>query len=452
MTHIGTTRFCTDITDPRTGEVYDRVPVATAEEVDIAVRTAAEAFDGWRRLTPARRQDALLALADAIGERAMELAEAECRNTGKDFTEVFEDEISTAIDTFRFMAGAARGAHGPVAGEYVEGHSSSLLREPVGVCVLIAPWNHPLASAVDKLAPALATGNTVVLKPAETTPMTARILGEICAEVLPPGVVTVVCGDRDTGRALVAHPVPALVSLTGSTRAGLEVTAAAGVKRLHLELGGDAPAVVLADADLARAADVIAEAAFYNAGQDCTAACRVLVAEEAYDRMVLLLADRAAKAEIGPLNSRAHLDRVNAYLTGLPSHATVVAGGGPADGPGFFFQPTVVAGVRQDDAIVQEEVFGPVLTVQPFTDEDDAVRLANDVPYGLAASVWTRNGAAGARLAGRIDAGTVWLNCHGVYATEMPHGGFKQSGYGKDLSTYALDAYTRVKHVMVGLD
>ncbi|MET9659925.1 aldehyde dehydrogenase family protein [Streptomyces sp. NPDC006510] len=448
MTHTGTTRSFTDITDPRTGEVYDRVSVATAEDVDAAVRTAAEAFDGWRRVTAARRQDVLLALADAIGARAVDLAEAECRNTGKDFTEVFEDEIPTAIDTFRFMAGAARGAHGPVAGEYVGGYGSSVLREPVGVCALIAPWNHPLGSAVDKLAPALATGNTVVLKPAETTPMTARILGEICAQVLPPGVVTVVCGDRDTGRALVAHPVPALVSLTGSTRAGLEVTAAAGVKRLHLELGGDAPAVIFADADLARAADDIAEAAFYNAGQDCTAACRVLVAEEAYDRMVLLLADRAAKTEVGPLNSRAHLDRVNAYLTGLPAHATVVAGGGPGEGPGFFFRPTVVAGVRQDDAIVQEEVFGPVLTVQSFTDEEDAVRLANDVPYGLAASVWTRDGAAAARLAGRIDAGTVWLNCHGVYATEMPHGGFKQSGYGKDLSTYALDAYTRVKHVM----
>lgn len=437
-----------DITDPRTGEVYDSVPAASAEEVDAAVRTAAAAFEGWRSLTPGERQDALLALADAISARAEDLTAAECRNTGKDPSEVLQEEIPAAVDELRFMAGAARAAHGPLAGEYVAGHSSAVVREPVGVCALVAPWNHPLTSAMDKLAPALAAGNTVVLKPAETTPMTARILGEICAEVLPPGVVTVVCGDRDTGRALVAHPVPALVSLTGSSRAGLEVAAAAGIKRLHLELGGDAPAVVMADADLERAADGISAAAFYNAGQDCTAACRVLVAAEAHDRLVALLADRAARTEVGPLNSRAHLDRVHSYLTGLPAHATVVAGGGPVSGPGFFFEPTVVTGVRQDDAIVQEEVFGPVLTVQPFTDEEDAVRLANDVPYGLAASVWTRDAAAGARLARRIDAGTVWVNCHGVYATEMPHGGFKQSGYGKDLSTYALDSYTRTKHVM----
>ncbi|MER7498551.1 aldehyde dehydrogenase family protein [Nonomuraea pusilla] len=441
MSHI-------DVTDPRTGEVYDRVPIASALEVDVAVRTAAAAFESWRRLTPGERQDALLALADAIAARAEELTAAECRNTGKDPEEVLHGDIPAAVDELRFMAGAARAAHGPTAGEYVSGHSSAVVREPVGVCALIAPWNHPLGAAVDKLAPALAAGNTVVLKPAETTPMTARILGEICAEVLPPGVVTVVCGDRDTGRALVAHPIPALVSLTGSSRAGLEVTAAAGLKRLHLELGGDAPAVVLADADLERAADGIAAAAFYNAGQDCTAACRVLVAAETHDRLVSLLAERAAATEVGPLNSRAHLERVHSYLTDLPAHATVVTGGRPAAGPGYFFEPTVVTGVRQDDAIVQEEVFGPIVTVQPFTDEDDAVRLANDVPYGLAASVWTGDPAAGARLAHRIDAGTVWVNCHGVYATEMPHGGFKQSGYGKDLSTYALDAHTRFKHVM----
>ncbi|MFI6284647.1 aldehyde dehydrogenase family protein [Streptomyces sp. NPDC051018] len=438
----------TDITDPRTGEVYDRVPVASAQDVDTAVRTAAAALETWRTFTPADRHRSLLALADAIASRAKELAAVESRNTGKDLSEVLEEDIPGALDELRFMAGAARGAQGPLGGEYVPGHMSAAVREPVGVCALIAPWNHPLTCAVDKLAPALAAGNTVVLKPAETTPMSALVLGEICAEVLPPGVVTVVCGDRDTGRALAAHPVPALVSLTGSSRAGAEITASAGIKRLHLELGGDAPAIVLADADLAGAADGIAEAALYNAGQDCTAACRVLVAAEAHDELVALLAERAAGTEVGPLNSRAQLDRVSAYLTALPEHAHIVTGGTPLPGPGFFFAPTVVTGVRQDDAIVQEEVFGPVLTVQPFTDEDEALRLANDVPYGLAASVWSRAPAAVTRLAGRIDAGTVWINCHGVYATEMPHGGFKQSGYGKDLSTYALDSYVRVKHLM----
>ncbi|MFF7251337.1 aldehyde dehydrogenase family protein [Embleya sp. NPDC008237] len=444
MTHL-------DIIDPRTGEVYDRVPTASSTELDAAVRAAATAFETWRSVTPGERQDTLLALAAAIAEQAPRLAAAECRNTGKDYTEVLEAEIPAAVDVLRFMAGAARSVHGPTAGEYVRGHSSLVAREPVGVCALITPWNHPLGSAVDKLAPALAAGNTVVLKPAETTPMSTLVLGEICNEVLPPGVVNVVCGDRDTGRALVVNPFTALVSLTGSTRAGAEVTAAAGlagIKRLHLELGGDAPAIVLADADLAEAADGIVEAAFYNAGQDCTAACRVLVAAEVHDRMVAMLAERATGTEVGPLNSRAHLSRVSAYLQGLPEHATVVTGGAPAPGPGFFFAPTVVTGVRQGDAIVQDEVFGPVLTVQPFTDEDDAIRLANDVPFGLAASVWSRDVATGARLARRIDAGTVWINCHGVYATEMPHGGFKHSGYGKDLSVYALDSYSRIKHVM----
>ncbi|MFI1380313.1 aldehyde dehydrogenase family protein [Embleya sp. NPDC020886] len=440
-----------DVVDPRTGEVYHRMPTASSTESTDAVRAAAIAFETWRSVTPGERQDVLLALADAIVEQAPELAAAECRNTGKDHAEVLEEEIPAAVDVLRFMAGAARGVPGPTAGEYVRGYSSQVAREPVGVCALITPWNHPLGSAVDKLAPALAAGNTVVLKPAETTPMSTLLLGEICNQVLPPGVVNVVCGDRDTGRALVVDPLTALVSLTGSTRAGAEVTTAAGlagIKRLHLELGGDAPAIVLADADLAEAAEGIAEAAFYNAGQDCTAACRVLVAAEVHDRLVALLAERAARTEVGPLNSRAHLSRVAAYLEGLPEHATVVTGGTPTPGPGFFFPPTVVTGVRQDDAIVQHEVFGPVLTVQPFTDEDDAIRLANDVPFGLAASVWSRDAATGARLARRIDAGTVWINCHGVYATEMPHGGFKHSGYGKDLSIHALDSYSRIKHVM----
>ncbi len=438
----------TPIVDPRTGETYDHIPIATARDVDAAVRRAAAALETWRATTPAERQQALLALAEAVSANAERIAHAEARNTGKPPAQVLEEEIPAVLDVLRFMAGAARTSLSPASGMYVHGFTSLVLQEPVGVCALITPWNYPLGSAIDKLAPALATGNTVVIKPAETTPLSTLILEELCSAVLPAGVVNVVCGDRDTGRALATHPQIDLISLTGSSRAGAEITATAGIKRLHLELGGNAPAIVLSDANLEAAAEGIVGAAMYNAGQDCTAASRVLADHDIYDELVHLIVDRVRQEEPGPLNNQEHLARVGSYFTSLPAHATVELGGAPVAGPGFHFMPTVVTGVRQDDAIVQDEVFGPVLTIQPFSTDEEAVQLANGVPYGLAASVWTSNGARAAAMGSRIHAGTVWINCHSVYATEMPHGGFKQSGYGKDLSTYALDTYTRVKHVM----
>jgi len=438
----------TPIVDPRTGESYHRVPVASSTEVSAAVARARAALDGWAATTPGERQVALFALADAIGDAAAPLAAAEARNVGWDPAFVRDGIIPAAMDELRFMAGAARASLAPAGGSYVSGFTSTVVREPVGVCALITPWNYPLQSAVDKLAPALAMGNTVVLKPAEPTPMSAMLLAQLCDQVLPPGVVNVVTGDRDTGRTLATHPGVDLVSLTGSSRAGAEITAAAGIKRLHLELGGNAPAIVLADADLAVAADGITQSGFGNAGQDCTAACRVLVAAEVHDDLVGLLVDRANATAVTPLNNREHLVRVRSYLDGLPAHAKVLTGGRVTDGPGLFVEPTVVVGVRQDDDVVQDEVFAPVITVQAFSNEDEAVALANDVAHGLSASVWSCDQARARRLCRRLDAGTVWINTHGVYATEMPHGGFKGSGYGKDLSVYALDAYTRIKHVM----
>jgi betaine-aldehyde dehydrogenase len=439
----------TTIVDPVTGEAYTSVPVASPAEVGAAVQRARDALDSWSATTPADRQAALLALADAIADNAGRIARAEARNVGWDPAFVHEQIIPAAIDELRFMAGAARAALAPASGSYVSGFTSTVVREPVGVCALITPWNYPLQAAIDKLAPALATGNTVVLKPAETTPLSALILGALCDDILPPGVATVVTGDRHTGRALVTHPDVDLVSLTGSTQAGEEITATAGIKRLHLELGGNAPAIVLADADLVAAADGISQSGFGNAGQDCTAACRVLVASQVHDELVALLVERARSTSLTPLNNHEHLERVRCYLAGLPGNAKVLTGGHVLDGRGFFVAPTIVTDVRQDDVIVQDEVFGPVITVQAVTDDDEAVRLANDVAYGLSASVWSGDRARATRLSRRLHAGTVWINTHGVYATEMPHGGFKRSGFGKDLSVYALDAYTRIKHLMV---
>ncbi|MFG2268268.1 gamma-aminobutyraldehyde dehydrogenase [Streptomyces chartreusis] len=449
-----------ELIDPRTGEPTGRAVVSDAGDVDLALRTAVDAFVTWRRSTPRDRQTALLRLADALEERAEEFADAECRDTGKPRRLVLTEEIPQCADQLRFFAGAARLLEGVAAGEYLEGHTSQIRREPLGVCAQITPWNYPLMMAVWKIGPAVAAGNTTVLKPAETTPTSTVLLAEVAAAFLPPGVVNVVLGDRDTGRALIAHPAAALVSITGSTRAGIEVAraAAAEVKQTHLELGGNAAVLVFEDADVEAAAYGIVAAGFYNAGQDCTAGTRILAHDTIHDALLDALVARAkatvtgppplADPDYGPLNSQAQLDRVLGLIERLPVHAVVNTGGHRVGERGFHLAPTVISGLDQRDEIVQEEIFAPVLTVQRFTREEDAVRLANDQPYGLAASVWTSNHSRVQRTSAVLDFGAVWINSHGQLAPEMPHGGFKHSGHGKDLSAYALADYTRVKHVM----
>ena len=443
-----------DLTDPATGEVFGTSVLSEQSDVDAALEAADRAFRVWRKSTPAQRQLALLKIADAVEARAEEFADLEVRETGKIRSVVLEEEIPECVSALRFFAGAARHLEGTAAGEYTPGHTSVIRREPVGVCAQIAPWNYPLMMGVWKIAPALAAGNTLVLKPAETTPSTAALLARVAAEFLPQGAFNVLCGDRDTGRALVRHPITELVSITGSTRAGIDVAtvAATDLKRTHLELGGNAPLLVFPDVDLAEAAEGIVGAAFYNAGQDCTAGSRVLVHAAIHDSFVAELSKVAAAqvpgADYGPLNSAAQFSRVRGLVEGVPAHARVETGGKPSGERGFFYAPTVVSGLRQDDEIVQEEIFGPVITVQSFADEAEAVALANGVPYGLASSIWTHDLGRAARVSAELDFGCVWVNTHGPLVSEMPHGGFGHSGHGKDLSAYAFAEYTRVKHVM----
>ncbi|WP_434615241.1 gamma-aminobutyraldehyde dehydrogenase [Arthrobacter sp. A5] len=453
-----------EIVNPTNGETVASAPISEQADVAAAMSAAATAFRSWRRTTPRERQGLLLQLADAMEARSEDLVEAQHRNTGQVRQMIADEEVATGADQLRFFAGAARLLEGKSAGEYMDGFTSFVRREPVGVIAQVTPWNYPLLMAIWKIGPALAAGNTVVLKPSDTTPESTLVLADIAKDILPPGVFNVVLGNGATGAAMVEHKIPAMVSITGSVRAGIAVAtgAAAGLKRAHLELGGKAPAVVFAEADLGKTAQSIAEFAFFNAGQDCTAITRVLVEESAHDELLAALATAAkgletgneddARNYYGPLNNINHFNAVCKVVENIPEHATVVTGGKRVGAKGFFFEPTIVDGVRQTDDIVQQETFGPVLTVQTFRTEEEAVELANDVDFALASSVWTSNHGTAMRVSRDLDFGAVWINTHIMLTAEMPHGGFKQSGYGKDLSMYGVEDYTRIKHVMSALD